>query len=256
MSRYGVMSMKDSLVLEGARAGTRAVVLRFSGCNLWDGAPLRRSDAFAPCAAYCDSDHYRGTPVDLADLLASAEEDWPAAEAKEAGHQRWLHLTGGEPMVQVNREFMEAFLSAGWAISCETNGTLASDLYDGFDHLVVSPKPGLHIACDVRRAHEVRAVYPGAGGRFDGWKDEDLLVLADRLRARHRYVAPMDPPLDPDQVGTSLLRGGADLEEGDDVGTFAATLYQSSLTQCVAFVRKHPGWRLALPVSKLAGLEG
>lgn len=254
MSRFGVMSMKDALVLEGARAGTRAVVLRFSGCNLWDGRPLQRDGGFAPCAAYCDSDHYRGMPVDLAELVDSAEKDWPAEQAKEAGHQRWLHLTGGEPMMQVNRDFLAAFLERNWAVSIETNGTLDSELYDVFDHLIVSPKPGVPLSPMLTRAHEVRAVYPGAGGRHDGWKDLDLVALADRLRARSRYVVPLDAPLDPDVAGLTILRNGAELEEGDEVGVFAATLYQSSLTKCIAFIREHPGWRLGLQVSKLAGM--
>ncbi len=250
MSRYGVMGCKDTLILEGARAGTRAVVLRFSGCNLWDGHPLRRTEGAAPCAAWCDSDHFRGVALGLDEIVAAAEEDWPD---KGDGEERWLHLTGGEPMMQVDAGFVNAFREAGWKLSMETNGSLAWLLYDRIDWLVVSPKAGVPLY--VPRADELRVAYPGAGGQFDGWEDDALEALAEKLGAKHRYVVPIDMPLDPDRVGLTVLRHGADDENTDDVVLMAATMYQSSVTRCVAFVRSHPSWRLGLQVAKLAGLE-
>lgn len=249
MSRYGVISVKDTLLLEGVRAGTRAVEVRFSGCNLWDGHPLRRMQAAAPCAAWCDSDHFRGAAVGLDDLVEAAEEDWPAKD----GVERWLHLTGGEPMMQVDAGLVTAFKARGWRISMETNGTLAWLLYDRIDWLVVSPKAGLPVM--VPRADELRVAYPGAGGAFDGWKDEDLLALREKLSCQHAFVVPIDPPLDPDRIGLTVLRHAAEDENADDVTLLAATMYQSSVTRCVGFVHQNPSWRLGLQVSKLAGLE-
>jgi 7-carboxy-7-deazaguanine synthase len=224
VSRYGVISAKDTIILEGARSGTRAIEVRFSGCNLWDGHPLRRTDGAAPCAAWCDSDHYRGSAIGLEDILAAANEDWPD---KGDGSARWIHLTGGEPFTQVDAALCRALKAEGWSISAETNGSLGWHHYDLIDWLVVSPKAGVDL--HVPRADELRIAYPGAGGNFDGWKDEDLLALAHSLCVKHLYVTPIDFPLDPDRIGLTVLRHGAEQDESsDDVTLMAATMYQTS----------------------------
>ncbi len=157
-------------------------------------------------------------------------------------------------MTQVDVGLVNALHAAGWKVSMETNGSLAWLFYDRIDWLVVSPKAGLEV--HVPFAHELRVAYPGAGGNFDGWKDADLLALPGKLNTLHCYVTPIDPPLDPDLIGVTVLRHAAEADENaDDVTLLAATMYQSSVTRCVGFIRANPSWRLGLQVSKLSGLE-
>jgi 7-carboxy-7-deazaguanine synthase (Cx14CxxC type) len=151
---YSVKELFYTLQGEGLRAGRPAVFCRFAGCNLWSG--LEEDRATAVCR-FCDTD-FVGTDGTLggkfatADSLAAAIAAlWPAGAA-----HRYVVLTGGEPLLQVDAALIDALHAAGFEIAVETNGTVPAP--QGIDWLCVSPKAGSGWV--QRSGDELKLVYP------------------------------------------------------------------------------------------------
>jgi 7-carboxy-7-deazaguanine synthase len=176
---YAVKEVFLTLQGEGAHAGRRAVFCRFAGCNLWSGQEADRADA--QCR-FCDTDFVgmdgtRGGRYAAADDLAAViEDEW--GETKEG---RWVVLTGGEPLLQVDAALIDALHRRGFAVAMETNGTI--DPPAGLDWLCVSPKAGTELR--VRTGHELKLVYPQAGA-----PPEEFTALAFERFS----LQPMDGP--------------------------------------------------------------
>lgn len=161
------------------RAGRPAIFCRFAGCNLWSGREQDRQQAICK---FCDTDFVgtdgsMGGKFETAEDLASTIEDlWPA------GHQyRYVVLTGGEPLLQVDSALIGALHKLGFEIAVETNGTIPSP--EGIDWLCVSPKAG---ALWVQRSgDELKLVYP------QNYLDPKDLGPID---FRHYLLQPMDGP--------------------------------------------------------------
>src|SRR5207245_4931432 len=98
----------------------------------------------------------------LGGRYASADElaDTIAAQWTGANQNRYVVLTGGEPLLQVDRPLIDALHARGFEIGIETNGTI--DPPEGIDWVCVSPKAGSDLV--VRRGHELKLGYPPAGG--------------------------------------------------------------------------------------------
>ena len=90
-------------------------------------------------------------------------------------------LTGGEPMLQVDAELVDALHAAGFEIAIETNGTLP--VVAGIDWICVSPKAGNEIV--QRSGDELKLVFPQQELNPENTAD---------LAFRHRYLQPMDGP--------------------------------------------------------------
>ena len=104
----------------------------------------------------------------------------PANGPESTGH-RYVVLTGGEPLLQVDAEFIEALHARGFEIGIETNGTIEPP--DGLDWICVSPKAGAELA--VRQGHELKLIYPQA----------DAMPAAFADLAFERFsLQPMDGP--------------------------------------------------------------
>lgn len=252
MSRIAIKVVQDTFIGEGLRAGTRAVVVRFSGCNLWDGNPHNRDRSGAACPYFCDADFVKGTPMEPYTLLAMMEEAWSKESAPPNG--RWCLLTGGEPMDQVNRELIEALHAESWNIAVETNGTLESNQYHAVQHLIVSPKKGAALAkFSIHMAHEVKVILPGNGGGHGPWTDEELRALEERFPSAALYVCPEDVVLSHDLIPapTLLREGGLEDEEQNQL---VQLQFQQNIQRCLAFVRENPRWRLSLQQHKLIGI--
>lgn len=153
---YAVKEIFLTLQGEGAHAGRTSVFCRFAGCNLWSG---READRAAAICQFCDTD-FVGTDGTLGGRYASAVElaDTIAAQWTAGADNRYVVLTGGEPLLQVDAALIEALHAHGFAIGVETNGTIAPP--DGLDWICVSPKGGSDLV--VRRGHELKLVYPQA----------------------------------------------------------------------------------------------
>jgi 7-carboxy-7-deazaguanine synthase (Cx14CxxC type) len=154
---YAVKEIFLTLQGEGAHAGRVSVFCRFAGCNLWSG---REEDRSSATCRFCDTD-FVGTDGTFGGRYASAEELADAIAAQWAGGDanRYVVLTGGEPLLQVDAALVAALHARGFAIGVETNGTLAPPA--GIDWICVSPKAGAELV--LRRGHELKLVYPQAG---------------------------------------------------------------------------------------------
>jgi len=176
---YQVKEIFYTLQGEGANAGRPAVFCRFAGCNLWSGRAQDRSTAIC---RFCDTD-FVGTNGSLGGKFAGAEELARRIEAlwPVGAGQRFVVMTGGEPLLQLDAALIDALHARDFAIAVETNGTLAAPA--GIDWLCVSPKAGAPWV--QREGQELKVVWP-----------QPQLAL-DELEAAsftHRYLQPMDNP--------------------------------------------------------------
>ncbi|HZS63327.1 MAG TPA: 7-carboxy-7-deazaguanine synthase, partial [Xanthobacteraceae bacterium] len=176
---YTVKEIFLTLQGEGAHTGRVAVFCRFAGCNLWSG---READRATAVCRFCDTDFVgtdgtRGGRYESAEALARViEEEWGAGTG-----QRWVVLTGGEPLLQLDETLIAALHARAFAIAVETNGTIAPPA--GLDWLCVSPKAGTELR--VRSGHELKLVYPQAGA-----EPQDFVGLAFERFS----LQPMDGP--------------------------------------------------------------
>jgi len=131
-----------------------AVFCRFVGCNLWSG---REQDRASAQCSFCDTD-FAGTDGTRGGRYESAEAlvDAIAAEWGGGREHRFVILTGGEPLLQVDHALLDALHAGGFAVAVETNGTI--DPPDGLDWICVSPKAGTELR--VRSGDELKLVYP------------------------------------------------------------------------------------------------
>jgi 7-carboxy-7-deazaguanine synthase (Cx14CxxC type) len=166
---YAVKEIFLTLQGEGGQAGRPAVFCRFAGCNLWSG---REEDRESAVCIFCDTD-FVGMDGPGGGRFADAEALAAAVEAAWAGgaHDRLVVLTGGEPLLQLDRPLIEALHGRGFSLALETNGTLPAP--DGIDWICVSPKADAAVV--QTRGQELKLVYPQAGvdpARFEGWDFE------------------------------------------------------------------------------------
>lgn len=158
---------------EGVQSGSRAVFLRFAGCNLWSG---REQDRATAQCQFCDTD-FVGTDgagggkfADADALAARVEATWGLAE-----EQRLAVITGGEPMLQLDRELVDALHERGFRVAVESNGTLPA--VGGIDWLCVSPKAGTDVV--QRSGDELKLVWPQPGidpEALEGWDFRNFLI--------------------------------------------------------------------------------
>lgn len=151
---YAVKEIFKTLQGEGSLAGRVSVFCRFSGCNLWSG---REDDRASAACKFCDTDFVDtngtfGARYQNAGILAQTITDvW--GEHRE---RRFVVLTGGEPLLQVDGELIDALHAVNFEIAIETNGTIQAPL--GIDWICVSPKGGTNLK--IRSGHELKLVYP------------------------------------------------------------------------------------------------
>jgi 7-carboxy-7-deazaguanine synthase len=151
---YAVKEMFYSLQGEGRHAGRPAVFCRFAGCNLWSG---RESDRAMAACNFCDTD-FVGVDGDGGGRFSGARSLAKAVDQMwgGGGGARFVVLTGGEPLLQVDDKLVSALHDLGFEIALETNGSLAAP--SRIDWVTVSPKgatPLTQIAGD-----ELKLVFP------------------------------------------------------------------------------------------------
>lgn len=211
---YAVKEMFLTLQGEGMQAGRRAVFLRFAGCNLWTG---READRATAVCRFCDTD-FVGTDGENGGRFATAEALANAAARLwgDEGGRRFVVVTGGEPMLQLDRAAVDALHAAGFEIAVESNGTLPAT--PGIDWLCISPKAGSAVV--QRAGDELKLVWPQEG------IDPAALLAWDFA---HFLVQPMD---------CGEARANAAAREA-----------------AIALVMHDSRWRLTLQTHKLLGLK-
>lgn len=209
---YAVKEIFLTLQGEGAQAGRRAVFLRFAGCNLWTG---REEDRASAICQFCDTDFVgmdgeNGGRYEADALAAKVAELWGNGSA-----HRYVVLTGGEPMLQVDDALVDALHSKGFEIAIESNGTIAT--HPGIEWVCISPKAGSDVI--QRSGDELKLVWPQPGSDIESLESWNFA---------HFLLQPMDS-------------GSA---EANDANRKAA----------IALVSERPKWRLSLQNHKLLGL--
>lgn len=145
---YLVNEVFYSIQGEGAKAGTPANFIRFSGCNL--------------NCSWCDTEHENNFSIESVTGLEEAVKLYGNPSCKE------IVLTGGEPLLQMSAKAMRHLVNRQWRVSIETNGTALSldhkEFVESFSPvwLTVSPKAG-HLPDLDFMADEVKVVYPQVG---------------------------------------------------------------------------------------------
>lgn len=175
---YAVKEIFYTLQGEGRHSGRAAVFCRFAGCNLWSGREEDRADA---ACTFCDTDFVGmdglngGRYADADALGARIAEVWQGGDTG-----RFVVLTGGEPLLQVDAVLLEALHARGFEVAVETNGTIAPP--PGIDWLAVSPKT---LPLAVTSGDELKLVYPNPRIR-----PEEV----EQLAFDHLLLQPLDGP--------------------------------------------------------------
>lgn len=165
---------------EGGQAGRVNVFARFAGCNLWSG---REQDRATAACTFCDTD-FVGTDGENggkfatpADVVAALDAVW--GEGRSA--DKAVVFTGGEPLLQLDADLIQAVKAAGYFIAVETNGTLKAP--DGIDWICVSPKADNRL--HQTHGQELKLVWPQ-----EGVNPAEFLALD----FERYYLQPKDDP--------------------------------------------------------------
>lgn len=177
---YSIKEMFYTLQGEGNQAGRPAVFCRFSGCNLWSGREQDRANAVC---IFCDTDFVGtdgegGGKFKNAEALADAIDSfWPIS------HQdyKYVVLTGGEPLLQVDDALVEALHKHSFTVAVETNGTIIPP--SGIDWICVSPKSTAELK--ITQGDELKLVFPQTEAQPEKF---------EHLTFNHFYLQPMDGP--------------------------------------------------------------
>jgi len=137
---------------------------------------------------------------------------------------RFVVLTGGEPTLQTDESFVDMLHQHGYEVAMESNGTQRPPV--NLDWLTVSPKQShWSYPPEWRQPDEIKIVYPSP---------------AFPAEAVEHLAFPCD------------WRGTACLQPCD---TGQTVQNAKNLRACIAFIKKHPEWRLSLQTHKLIGIE-
>lgn len=146
-----------SLQGEGFWAGTPAVFVRFSGCNLR--------------CSFCDTDHNRGKQM--------TEEEIAKEVAQYPAHH--VVITGGEPSLFLAETLVERLHELGKFVAVETNGT--HPLPANVDWITISPKDAFEPNATpiLTACSELKVVYAGQPP-----------LNYSHIRAEHLFLQPCD----------------------------------------------------------------
>ena len=180
---YQVKEIFFTLQGEGYHSGRAAVFLRFTGCNLWSG---REEDRHRSICQFCDTD-FVGTDGTGGGKYATARE--LAAIVAETWHlgvdsfqaSPFVVCTGGEPLLQLDDELVDALHASDFTVAVETNGT--QPVPAGIDWVCCSPKAGSEVV--LQSGDELKLVYPQ-----EGMLPSDV----DNMQFDHFFLQPMDGP--------------------------------------------------------------
>lgn len=215
---YKVHEIFPSIQGEGLLVGTPMWFIRFAGCNLH--------------CSFCDTDHTYKRSMTVRNIVDDIFKTTTSSHPR-----RWVCLTGGEPLLQVDPPLLTellCFFRGGIAI--ETNGTiprvgLLDDIpldYHPRIHITLSPKKEKEAIFDVQT--EVKLIVEDK----DDWKDwlSWRMGETDVNEVQHKFLQPCTYTGDPIKSKRSLDRA---LEILND---FA-----------------YRGWRLSVQVHKLIGVQ-
>lgn len=212
---YSVKEIFLSIQGEGYHTGRPSVFLRFAGCNLWSG---REQDRATAVCKFCDTEF-----VGM-DGLGGGQFKTAAALAKEVrsywpgGGDPWVICTGGEPLLQLDAELIDALHVAGFKIGVESNGTIKAP--KNIDWLCISPKANADLL--QTSGDELKLVYPQDENQAEDFANLDFKVFS---------LQPLE-----DQ---NSAKEKSDLHQ------------QAAFKYCI----ENPKWRLSLQTHKYLGVR-
>jgi len=176
MPKYKIKEIYYTIQGEGGQAGSPAVFCRFTGCNLWSGREEDRADAICN---FCDTDFFgtdgtKGGKYEIDELTRLIRSLWPNQDG-----ELLVVCTGGEPMLQMDEQLINAFHKANFKIAIETNGTLP--VPSSIDWICVSPKANTEIV--QTKGNELKLVFPQV---------ENIPSQFEHLDFEHFYLQPLD----------------------------------------------------------------
>ena len=189
---YTVKDIFYTLQCEGANTGRAAVLLRFSGCNLWTGRAGDRTDAVC---RFCDTDFVGtdgpggGKYAGAADLADAVNEKWMGSGSE--CDSKFVVCTGGEPLLQLDGDLVTELHARHFTIALETNGTI--EVPEGIDWVCVSPKAGAVLV--QQKGDELKLVYPQ-----EGVEPHEF----EHLAFEHFFLQPLDGPNKEDNTRLAL----------------------------------------------------
>jgi 7-carboxy-7-deazaguanine synthase len=179
-----------SLQGEGARAGQSTIFIRLTGCDLSCG--------------FCDTEFVSGAEMTVEELLNHVKQY----------SARWVCWTGGEPMLQLTSDVVDAFRDAGYLQSIETNG--GHRMPFALEWVVVSPKVAEHV---------VARNFPGGVDELRyAWHAGKISVPSPAIPALHKYISP-------------VCDGGS--------------LNIKNLKHCIELCKSNPEWKLSIQQHKI-----
>jgi 7-carboxy-7-deazaguanine synthase len=177
--KYAVKEVFGTLQGEGAQAGSPAVFLRFSGCNL----------GYEVCP-WCDTDWVKAEySLTVDGVLALVHERAVAAFGAEVPGLL-LVATGGEPSLQLDPPLSVALRGRGYRISMESNGARPVDR-SLVDWLTISPK---QTSYEQKAGDELKIVFNGSGVPGPAPDIDAVLRLTAETDFSHYFLQPVDLP--------------------------------------------------------------
>ena len=174
---YSVKEIYLTIQGEGFHTGKHAVFCRFSGCNLWTGLEKDRKKAICN---FCDTDFVgtdgiNGSKYPNAEQLANEiDKVWD----KDI-NEKFVVFTGGEPLLQLEKQLVDLLHKKKFKVAIETNGTILPP--ENIDWICVSPKQGADF--NLKYGNELKLVYPQKGLEPKNFKHLDF---------DHFFLQPMD----------------------------------------------------------------
>ena len=202
---YKVNEIFYSLQGEGFWTGTPMVFIRLSGCNLR--------------CPFCDTDHSEFRLMTVDAIIKAVNK----VDPENCGY---VCITGGEPLLQLGTDLIDALHRFYYNVHVETNGT--RPVPQGVDWVTLSPKEDVRFIGPAAKvvlseAHEVKLVY-------DGISTEAAVEKWAQFPAKWHFLQPCD---------TSDPARNARI-----------------LKETVSYIKNHPGaWRLSLQTHKLLGIR-
>ncbi len=197
-----------SLQGEGRNTGRAALFVRFAGCNLR--------------CSFCDTDfasyHELSEDYIMAELVVRCM-DLGLMEEKPM-----VVLTGGEPTLQVDEDFVDLLHEEDFYVAMESNGILPAP--QNLDWLTVSPK-------------NLTPLPPLQGAR--GKQPDEIKIV-------------FDENCDPEEILKGLSLQGEPLLYLQPCDTGDPERNRLITALCVDYIKRHPQWRLSLQTHKLIGI--
>ena len=139
---------------EGRYAGTPCIFVRFSGCNLWSGKLVDKSNSVC---YFCDTDFVGGNYYTEDQLAEEIVKLWPNQNINPR-----IIFTGGEPTLQltntvldeIQNKFLKFDLKCDFAV--ETNGE-KDIVYNHEIWITMSPKT---LNYKRKKCNELKVLYP------------------------------------------------------------------------------------------------